>query len=275
MADVRSLLRNELAARKGSSQTGSATNRVTKKRKVDPADDLRRKRLRASMPSGQPTAHTVQPPSARAIEEEEEEIIEESEQDIAGPQPPSDIAHEQQTAEPDVQPSDPSLVASEPPATTTQTIDEDEWAAFEREVVEPTRVPHRPAALAAEATISAAPVSADELAAQQQKENEAIKKSREAEVEGEREDAARFMEDEFDEMEQLEERVRRLKHKREELRKLRTMEDAEMQRMDEPPSAASPSGDRQNPPAGDANAEEDDEDDDDDYDDDWDNWRFK
>lgn len=274
MADVRSLLRNELAARKGSSQAGSsATNRVTKKRKVDPADDLRRKRMRASVPSGPSTAHTVQPPSARAIEEEEE--MEGSEQDIAGPQPPSDIAVEQPTAHPDVQPSDTSLVAAEPPAPTTQTIDEDEWAAFEREVVAPTRMPHRPAALAAEATISAAPVSADELAAQQQKETEAIKKSREAEVEGEREDAARFMEDEFDEMEQLEERVRRLKHKREELRKLRTMEDAEMQRMDEPPSAASPSGDQQNPPAGDANEDEDDEDDDDDYDDDWDNWRFK
>ncbi|GLA57841.1 hypothetical protein AtubIFM54640_005636 [Aspergillus tubingensis] len=274
MADVRSLLRNELAARKGSSQAGSsATNRVTKKRKVDPADDLRRKRMRASVPSGPSTAHTVQPPSARAIEEEEE--MEGSEQDIAGPQPPSDIALEQPTAQPDVQPSDTSLVAAEPPAPTTQTIDEDEWAAFEREVVAPTRMPHRPAALAAEATISAAPVSADELAAQQQKETEAIKKSREAEVEGEREDAARFMEDEFDEMEQLEERVRRLKHKREELRKLRTMEDAEMQRMDEPPSAASPSGDQQNPPAGDANEDEDDEDDDDDYDDDWDNWRFK
>ncbi|GKZ36364.1 hypothetical protein AbraIFM66950_007398 [Aspergillus brasiliensis] len=274
MADVRSLLRNELAARKGSSQAGSATNRVTKKRKVDPADDLRRKRMRASMPSGQPTTQTVQPPSARAIEEEDEEI-EGSEQDIAGPQPPSDIAHEQQSAEPEVQPSDTSLVASEPPATTTQTIDEDEWAAFEREVVAPTRVPHRPAALAAEATISAAPVSAEELAAQQQKETEAIKKSREAEVEGEREDAARFMEDEFDEMEQLEERVRRLKHKREELRQLRTMEDAEMRRMDEPPSATSPSGDQQNQSAGDANEDEDDEDDDDDYDDDWDNWRFK
>ncbi|RAK96143.1 uncharacterized protein BO80DRAFT_429391 [Aspergillus ibericus CBS 121593] len=273
MADVRSLLRSELAARKGSSQAGSAGNRVTKKRKVDPADDLMRKRMKpTSAPSGQPTAHTVQPPSARAIEEEEE--IEGSEQDIAGQQLPSDTAHEQESAESIAQPSDISLVASEPSAATTEVIDEDEWAAFEREVAAPTRMPHRPAALEAAATISAAPVSAEELAAQQQKEAEAIKKSREAEAEGEREDAARFMEDEFDEMEQLEERVRRLKHKREELRKLRTAEDAEVQKMDESSSAVTPE-DQHNPSAGKDDDDEDDDDDDDDYDDDWDNWRFK
>ena len=273
MADVRSLLRSELAARKGSSQAGSsATNRVTKKRKVDPADDLRRKRMRASVPSGPSTAHTVQPPSARAIEEEEE--IGGSEQDVAGPQLPSDIAHEQEFVEPTVQPSDTPLVASEPSAATTEVIDEDEWAAFEREVVAPTRMPHRPAALEAAATISAAPVSAEELAAQQQKESEAIKKSREAEAEGEREDAARFMEDEFDEMEQLEERVRRLKHMREELRKLKTVEDADVHKMDESPSAVTPSEDQHHPAAGGNNDDEDDDDDDDDYDDDWNSWRL-
>ncbi|OOF98820.1 hypothetical protein ASPCADRAFT_2250 [Aspergillus carbonarius ITEM 5010] len=273
MADVRSLLRSELAARKGSSQAGSAGNRVTKKRKVDPADDSMRKRMKpASAPFGQPTAHPVQPPSARAIEEEEE--IEGSEQDVAGPQLPSDIAHEQEFVEPTVQPSDTPLVASEPSAATTEVIDEDEWAAFEREVVAPTRMPHRPAALEAAATISAAPVSAEELAAQQQKESEAIKKSREAEAEGEREDAARFMEDEFDEMEQLEERVRRLKHMREELRKLKTVEDADVHKMDESPSAVTPSEDQHHPAAGGNNDDEDDDDDDDDYDDDWNSWRL-
>ncbi|PWY65245.1 hypothetical protein BO70DRAFT_324957 [Aspergillus heteromorphus CBS 117.55] len=276
MADVRSLLRSELAARKGSSQTGSSGNRVTKKRKVDPADDLMRKRMRStSTPSGQSSPHTVQPPSARAIEEEEEEDIEETEQDIAGPELPPDTTREQEPADATAQPSEMPPVASEQPTEKTQTVDEDEWAAFERDVVAPTRMPHRPAALSAEATISAAPVTAEELAAQQAKEHESMKKGREAEAEGEREDAARLLEDEFDEMEQLEERVRRLKHMREELRKMKTAEDPGTHEMDESPAVV-PSEDQHNHAESNKNNDdEDDEDDDDDYDDDWDNWRFK
>ena len=47
MADVRSLLRNELASRKGSSPN-TAGNRVSKKRKVDNGDGVMRKKLRAT-----------------------------------------------------------------------------------------------------------------------------------------------------------------------------------------------------------------------------------
>ncbi|RHZ54368.1 uncharacterized protein CDV56_104244 [Aspergillus thermomutatus] len=263
MADVRSLLRNELAARKGAPQAGSTGNRVTKKRKVDITDDLTRKKMRpgeniADFQS--PTVHTVQSPSAQAIEEVED--VEQLEQETAGPglPPDSEAAQEQTQAQ-----SEPL-----PESNTSQAIDEDEWAAFEREVVAPTRVPQAPAAVAAAATISAAPISAEQLAAQQEAEKETSTQTREAEIEGEREDAARFLEDEFDEMEQLEERIRRLKHKREELRQKRAKEDPEIAQTEGSSSRKTQQNDE--PKQSD---EEENDDDDDVDDDDWDNWRFR
>ncbi|KAL6714410.1 hypothetical protein ACLMJK_007833 [Lecanora helva] len=107
-----------------------------------------------------------------------------------------------------------------PPANATQpAIDEDEWAAFERDVATPPPDPSLPSALTAEATIVAAPLSAAEIAAQSREQASQQKKERlEAEIEGEKEDATRALEEEFDEMEGLEERVARLKRMREELR---------------------------------------------------------
>jgi hypothetical protein len=271
MADVRSLLRSELAARKGAPQAGSAGNRVTKKRKVDITDDLTRKKMRPGEKSADPlspTVHTVQPPSAQAIEEVED--VEQREQETAGLELPPDskVSQEQTQAQ-----SEPLLESNTP-----QAIDEDEWAAFERDVVAPTRVPHAPAAVAAAATISAAPMSAEQLAAQQEAERGTSIQAHEAEIEGEREDAARFLEDEFDEMEQLEERIRRLKHKREELRQKRAKEAPEM-----PQTEGSSSGKTQEEQQIDETKQSDEEereenddgDDDDVDDDDWDNWRFR
>ena len=106
---------------------------------------------------------------------------------------------------------------------TEQSIDEAEWAAFERDVATPPpALSSVPSALMAQATISAAPVSAASLAAQEKAEERASgRERREAEVEAEKDDAARLLEEEFDEMESLEERVRRLREKREELRIMR------------------------------------------------------
>ncbi|KAL9126301.1 MAG: hypothetical protein Q9217_004627 [Psora testacea] len=105
----------------------------------------------------------------------------------------------------------------------TQKIDEAEWAAFERDIAAPPfsrALTSAPSALMAAATISAAPVSAAEIAAQQREEERASGRGwREAELEAEKEDAARALEEEFDEMEGLEERVRRLREKREALRR--------------------------------------------------------
>ncbi|PKY03043.1 hypothetical protein P168DRAFT_291200 [Aspergillus campestris IBT 28561] len=278
MADVRSLLRNELASRKGGSpsQSGKQANRVTKKRKVDSGEDLTRKKIRQAVAHAdlQP-ASIVQPPSAQALEDaaEAEEV---DEQEIAGPELPTDEQEEMETSA-EVSTVPPTTAPSSQPTTTTQdqrTIDEDEWAAFEREVAAPSRLAHAPAALTAEATISAAPMTAEQLAAQQERDAQAAKsRSREAEAEGEREDAARFMEDEFDEMEQLEERVRRLKHMREELRK-KTGEEETLAPGE--PTATAMAG-KQDNSANESKEEEDDDDDDqdDDDDDDWDNWRFR
>lgn len=112
-----------------------------------------------------------------------------------------------------------------PTQSPTAPIDEDEWAAFERDVATPPPDPSAPSALTASATISAAPMTAAELAAQSREQASLQpRENREAEVEGEKEDAARALEEEFDEMEELEERVRRLREKREELRRKRANE---------------------------------------------------
>ncbi|MCJ1430872.1 hypothetical protein MMC27_000222 [Xylographa pallens] len=105
---------------------------------------------------------------------------------------------------------------------TTPAVDESEWAAFEADVARLATPPPQPSALTAEATISAAPLTAAEIAARSREEASIQAKERkEAELEGEKEDASRRLEEEFDEMEELELRVRRLREKREEIRKRR------------------------------------------------------
>lgn len=119
----------------------------------------------------------------------------------------------------------PEPITDSPPQPATAPIDEDEWAAFERDVATPLPDASAPSALTAAATISAAPMTAAELAAQSREQASMQgQEKREAEVEGEKEDAARALEEEFDEMDGLEERVRRLREKREELRLRRAKE---------------------------------------------------
>lgn len=253
MADVRSLLRNELASRKGASQPNTTGNRVSKKRKVDNGDGVMRKKLRSTDLEAVQAAANAQVSQVHDAEDKaEDEVLEAVEEDeVAGSELPAEEAQEVTTA---TQASEPASIPTA--RQESQTVDEDEWAAFEREVAAPTRTPHAPAAISAEATISAAPVTAEELAAQQESDRASAAKSREAELEGEREDAARFMEEEFDEMDQLEERVRRLKHMREELRQKRAEDQARDITMAE----------EQRAPESESEDEEDD---------DWDDWRFK
>lgn len=137
-----------------------------------------------------------------------------------------------------------------------QAIDEDEWAAFEREVATP---PPITSALTSEATISAAPLSAAETASQDREQASLQKKERmEAAIEGEKEDAARRLEDEFEEMAGLEEKVRRLREQREALRK-------QIKRGDEDARMMSEEGNDADVDHGDDSASEDD-------DDEWDGW---
>ncbi|KAL8648142.1 MAG: hypothetical protein Q9210_005155, partial [Variospora velana] len=103
-----------------------------------------------------------------------------------------------------------------PPPASTPAVNEDEWAAFQRDVASP---PPEPSALTAAADISVAPLTAAELAAQSREAASRQAKERlEAELEGEKEDAARQLEEEFEDMAELEDRVRRLREKREALR---------------------------------------------------------
>lgn len=67
-------------------------------------------------------------------------------------------------------------------------------------------------------TISAPPQTAEEIAAQAREEQSAQRGRRDIELEEEKEEAARALEEEFEEMQTLEERVKRLREKREMLR---------------------------------------------------------
>ncbi|KAJ5093776.1 hypothetical protein N7456_009637 [Penicillium angulare] len=256
MADVRSLLRNELASRKGTSPN-TAGNRVTKKRKVDNSDGVMRKKLRStSLESVQEASSGPQGSSPSAEGSARGEGLDPVEENhVAGPLPVEDDDEEASSVVPQpsssVQPGPTQLQNS------SGVVDEDEWAAFEREVAVPSRNTQVPTALSSAATISVAPISAGEIAAQQEQDTTTTARAREAELDGEREDAARLMEEEFDEMDQLEERVRRLKHMREELRQKRARDEAQDRPMavEDQRTAESDS--------------------DDDEDEDWDDWRFK
>lgn len=101
-------------------------------------------------------------------------------------------------------------------------VDEDEWAAFEAEVV---NAPAVAAAAAASSSakpdfsgadvISGAAVAADGTVTQ---EETTRREAEEAQLVDEREEATRALEDEFEEMNELESRVRKLKEQREALR---------------------------------------------------------
>tara|TARA_R110002060_G_scaffold43934_4_gene55306 strand:+ start:1374 stop:1895 length:522 start_codon:yes stop_codon:yes gene_type:complete len=85
-------------------------------------------------------------------------------------------------------------------------VDEDEWAAFEADIA----TAEEQVKQANDAVISAPAIMAADVVKEE---------SITLDIEGEKEDAARKMEEELEEMESLEARVKRLRDKREELRK--------------------------------------------------------
>ncbi|KAK4937580.1 hypothetical protein LTR66_015178 [Elasticomyces elasticus] len=103
--------------------------------------------------------------------------------------------------------STPSAITIEPPIAA---VDEDEWAAFERDLA-PLAQPDY-----ALVTIEAAPVAV----VQAQQNNSTDVESKEDERQAEQEDAARRLEEEFEVMEQIEDRMKRLRERREALRKI-------------------------------------------------------
>ncbi|KAK3332811.1 hypothetical protein B0T19DRAFT_416545 [Cercophora scortea] len=147
------------------------------------------------------------------------------------------IPHDAATSTSTSQPQQPKAApTSQPPNTTTsaptsqaqqpptaaaaaveaaQTIDEDEWAAFEADLV------HGTAHAQTDAVISAPAMTAAELAAKSEEEETAKRRTAaDIEMEDEREDAAQALESEFEVMEELEARARKLRERREALRVL-------------------------------------------------------
>ncbi|PGH08193.1 hypothetical protein GX51_01347 [Blastomyces parvus] len=280
MADIRALLRNELASRRATDSSNPSVSRPTKKRKLE-----------AEQRAGVRKRSKVTPEEAVQQEGRRPEQLDEYEEhDITAVQGPSIIAEttqleqekeEEEHSPPSQSPPHPTTPPTFPPQPADpqvqqqpQSINEDEWAAFEREVAAPTKmVPTAPPAalMTGHATISAAPLSAAELAEREKQDKQAQLRMREQEMAFEKEDAARLLEEEFEEMDQLEERVKRLKEMREEIRRKREgaggmVGEGEREREEREGQGK---GERE------GNEEDEDEDEDEEDDEGWDNWRFR
>ncbi|KAF4595720.1 Zinc finger protein [Ophiocordyceps camponoti-floridani] len=168
--------------------------------------------------------------------------------------------------------------------TATPQVDESEWAAFEADVAPDA------AQYDQDAVISAPVMTADEsaaaaaaAAASENLKSEGKTKA-DADIEDERDEAARAMEDELQDMHELEERVKRLKDKRDALRKRSDSQAKDQSAPDGPTQEHGTGADDETLRRGDVVSqrnvtleEEDDDDDDDDDDedeDDWDGFRF-
>ena len=116
-------------------------------------------------------------------------------------------------------PTPPANTTAQPAESKTDLDLDAQLAAFERDIALIPQELNAQSALTAKATIMAKPMTATEIASKSREEaSTQAKERRETEIEGEKEDAARQLEEEFDEMDALEERVRRLKEKRENLK---------------------------------------------------------
>ncbi|KAI6778546.1 uncharacterized protein J7T54_003296 [Emericellopsis cladophorae] len=138
------------------------------------------------------------------------------------------------------------------------TVDEDEWAAFEADIAA--------SAIPVEANISAPAMSAADLMNQPAEEHKPSKP--EIDLQDEREEAQRALEEEFDEMKDLEAKVLKLKERREDLRKRR----AESLQGAKPTIPEDERGGKENEAVVGKDEESDDEDEDED---DWDGFRFR
>jgi hypothetical protein len=198
MADARSMLRQQRAARQQAQKpqkqsAAPAAVPSSKKRKANEDAAEGRKRTRTEEKAGVPAGFFD------ATATPEEAVIE-----------PSNTLQES-TPAPDL-PTPETVTPSAPrldPSTAA------ELDAFMNEMAQ-----ERPAPIsyASGTVIEAKPMTAAEIAAQARQDQSAQRAKKDEEMEGEKEDAARALEDEFEEMEGLEERVKRLRAQREALR---------------------------------------------------------
>jgi len=216
MADVRAMFRAERAAR------GTATSKPRKQAKQPPQTSL--------PPAGRKRKagdESVREIIKRFRAEGKSESPERSDEDSTSPQTVTEKSTGEEPAQGKSRSTDPEHIIAQVENTTASevqqlqtTVDRDEWAAFERDMAAfPPESSRRSAldAIKSGGTISAAPMTADEIAAQAQEER--MRRSRrEQEIAEEKEDAAQALEEEFDEMEELEQRAKKLREMRERLR---------------------------------------------------------
>jgi len=108
-------------------------------------------------------------------------------------------------------------------------INEDEWAAFERDIADLESEPIQQTAapiVNSTAVISAPAMTAEEVAARTERDKNQYRR-REEELELEKEDAATALQEEFDEIDRLEERARKVREMREKLRERQLKDGAE------------------------------------------------
>jgi len=177
----------------------ASTAQSNKKRKVDDDDDASdveegRKRIRAT------DVVVEEPRTTKSVTEE-------------GSNGQKELATTNATVTDRVEDN----VASVPAMAASVEEEDAEWLELQR-AIDSTNVPNSKPSLTASATISAAAMSAEEIAAQAREEQSVQRGRRDEELAGEKEDAVRALQDEFQEMEELEDRVRRLREKREALR---------------------------------------------------------
>lgn len=216
MADVRSLLRAERAARappKTRKQVAAPSSppRPNKKRKADDSESTAaetRKRTKAKGATNLPSGF-FDGAEEGGEEDVENEDVEEEAQEAQEPPLEGFVAATE---------APPTLPQSSIPAVPSKELD-DEWAAFEQDIASiPAESKTALDALNANAVLQAAPISATEVDSRSQKDPPNAQKRRDEEIEEEKEDASRALEEEFEEMEVLEERLKKLKEKREQLR---------------------------------------------------------
>jgi len=231
MADVRAMLRAERAAR------GKVTSKPRKQAKQPLPISL--------PPAGQKRKagdESVREIIKRFKAEEKSESSERSDEDFTSPQAVTETPPGKEPAQEKPPSTDQErIIARVEKATASEvqqlqaTVDKDEWVAFERDMA---AFPSEPSGLSAldaiksGGTISAAPMTTDEVAVQAQEER-TRRNQREEQIADEKEDAAQALEEEFDEMEELEQRAKRLRDMRERIREQKTMGNSEQQKQSE------------------------------------------
>ena len=234
MADARTLLRQQRAAREQAKKpqkqsAAPASVPVSRKRKAVDDGAEEKKRSRTEQAAGVPAGFFD-------TGAESEEIVEEVEE-VEAALPTQAIG----THKPVPPPLDPS--------------DEAELDAFLTEMNK-VPAPQLQRSYASGTVIEAAPMTAAELAAQAREEQNAQRARRDEDMDAEKEEAARALEDEFEEMEGLDERVKKLREQREVLRSQ---------------SAQLPAPIETSPTQSQLNVEESESEEDED----WDDWRFR